>query len=192
MSKRPYATPGRLADILALIQVLAFDPDTHRSEAGVKKEMGGRPPFSSDEWTILAKEHSEFFRVSNEAEHAVSLVARHVQSTDDPNRKREPLSPEFTQVLIRTAIELHDREIAVAERWKTFIPIWSTLIASILVLITSLILHFAAPTKASNRFVPTKTFGDVVLLDTATGKLCYTEGMMKVENLNLPGCPELH
>jgi len=35
MSKGPYTKPGRLADVLALIQVLALDPDTGRSEDGM-------------------------------------------------------------------------------------------------------------------------------------------------------------
>ena len=47
MTKRPYLKPGRLADVLALIQVLAFDPHAHRSEAGViEKELGPTSFFS--------------------------------------------------------------------------------------------------------------------------------------------------
>jgi hypothetical protein len=45
MTKGTYTEPGRLGDVLALIQVLAFDPDTHRSESGIiEKELG--PPAS--------------------------------------------------------------------------------------------------------------------------------------------------
>ena len=83
MKERPYTKPGRLSDVLALIQVLAFDPDTHRSDLGIiNKELG--PPSSTRDasWLTLAKEHRELFRVSEKAEHALSLVARHVQPSD--------------------------------------------------------------------------------------------------------------
>lgn len=69
---------GRLADVLALIQVLAFDPHTHRSEAHViDNEIG--TPCSAKGWIVLAKEHPEMFRVSEEDKHPLSLIARHVQ-----------------------------------------------------------------------------------------------------------------
>jgi len=78
MTKRPYTKHGRLADVLALIQVLAFDPHTHRSEAHViDKEIG--TPCSAKGWVELAKEHPEMFRVSDEAKRPLSLIARHVQ-----------------------------------------------------------------------------------------------------------------
>jgi hypothetical protein len=78
MTKRPYIKHGRLADVLALIQVLAFDPHTHRSEAHViDKEIG--TPCSAKGWVELAKEHPEMFRVSDEAKRPLSLIARHVQ-----------------------------------------------------------------------------------------------------------------
>lgn len=38
-----YLKDGRLADILALIQVLALDKDTHRREEGLAKELQGPP-----------------------------------------------------------------------------------------------------------------------------------------------------
>lgn len=52
MTKEPYTKAGRLGDVLALIQMLAFDPDTHRSESGIiEKELG--PPTSSTELVAL-------------------------------------------------------------------------------------------------------------------------------------------
>lgn len=125
MTKRPYTRDGRLADVLALIQVRAFDPFTHRSEAsgskpsgGVKSELGD-PPSSPGGWIALAKEHPEFFRVSDKGDSPLSLVARHVQPKD---QRQEGLSQEFTNVLIRTAIELHDRQVTAAAWWKPFMP----------------------------------------------------------------------
>jgi hypothetical protein len=40
MTNGAYTKRGRLRDVLALSQVLAFDPHTHRSEAGaIEKEL---------------------------------------------------------------------------------------------------------------------------------------------------------
>jgi hypothetical protein len=52
----------------ALIQVLALDPKTHRSEANLKIEAQC-PPRSSDSWTQIAADHPEFFRVKAIAKH---------------------------------------------------------------------------------------------------------------------------
>jgi len=40
---RRYLQPGRLNDVLALIQVLAFDMYSHRSERGLQEELQGKP-----------------------------------------------------------------------------------------------------------------------------------------------------
>lgn len=124
MSKGPYTKSGRLADVLALIQVLALDPDTKRSEAGMTTELQGQPT-SSMSWFALAKEHREFFRVA-EHEHGLSLVARYVQPKEED--KHPPLPPDFVGALLQTAITIHDRQVSAAERWKSFIPIWTALI----------------------------------------------------------------
>src|SRR5260370_27397969 len=137
MAKQPYTVPGRLSDVLALIQVLAFDPDTHRTEHGiVKTELGS--PSSAKEWVALAKEHPEFFRVFDEAEQPLSLIARHAQPSDN-NRKRQPLTPEFTKVLLETAIDLHDKHVRACERWKYFSPILPSLVTGLLVISSAFI-----------------------------------------------------
>ena len=192
MTKRSYTKPGRLADVLALIQVLAFDPDTHRSESGIiNKELG--PPSSSDDgWITLAKEHRELFRVSDEATHALSLVARHVQPSD-PTKKRPPLSPEFTQVLIETALELHDRQVEAADRWRYFMP---AAITGVLVLLSALLTQgLAQRSKTSGRFVEMSgTSGFEILIDTSTGQVCYPggTGLAPPGNKAIPACRDLH
>ena len=40
--KSEYLLPGRLADVLALLQVLAMDEQPHRSENGLASEFQGR------------------------------------------------------------------------------------------------------------------------------------------------------
>jgi hypothetical protein len=47
------------------------------------------------------------------------------------------LSPEFTQTLIKTALELHDGQMDAAARWKHFIPLWTALITGLLVMCLS-------------------------------------------------------
>jgi len=118
-----------LADVLALIQVLALDPDTKRSEDGMNKELQGGPT-SATGWFELAKEHREFFRVNPEHQYGLSLVARYVLPRMEGD-KRPPLSSDFAAALLQTAITIHDRQVSAAERWKSFMPLWAALIGGI-------------------------------------------------------------
>jgi len=46
LRKRPfksYLVPGRLQDVMALIQVLGLDEHAHRSEDGLQSELQGTP-----------------------------------------------------------------------------------------------------------------------------------------------------
>lgn len=124
-----YTKPGRLADVLALIQVLALDEDAHRSEDGITKELQGQP-HSSPKWYMLATEHPEFFRVNPTSEHGLSLAARHVLPR--VNDRRPQLSPEFTATLLQTAINLHDRQLAAKEWWKPWVPVASAIVAALI------------------------------------------------------------
>jgi hypothetical protein len=138
MSERPYTKPGRLADVLALIQVLALDKSTYRSEDGITAKELVLAPSSATNVTVLAQEHPEFFRVNNAREHSISLLARHVQPKDPTQDTRLPLTAEFTRMLIETAVDLHDRQIAAAEWWKTWIPLASALAAAVIASATTL------------------------------------------------------
>ena len=99
--------------------------------------------------------------------HPLSLVARHVQPRDKSGM-RGPLSQEFTNVLIKAAIELHDRQADAAAWWKHLIPLWTALIAASLAIASSLLtLRFSHPV-VSGRFVRAgEAYPDAVLLDTA-------------------------
>src|SRR6266513_1177712 len=74
-----YVTAGRLADVLALIQVLALDEYAHRSEDGLASELQG-PARSAQSWRAVAERHPEFFRVGPTSENRISLIARHVSA----------------------------------------------------------------------------------------------------------------
>jgi len=130
-----YTKPGRLADVMALIQVLALDKAAHRSEQGLQQELQGLPQ-SASSWTQVAKEHPEFFRVAPESTHIVSLIARHVLPRDE-NDRRSPLPEELVGRLLQSAVELYDRQIRLAERWTYLIPIWVALIGGVFAVITA-------------------------------------------------------
>lgn len=115
-----YLAEGRLADVLALIQVLAVDEHAHRSEEGLASELQG-PPRSAEKWSQLAERHPEFFRVRLTGEHRVSLVARHVAPRQED--ACPPLSRDYTSKLLQLAVELHDRELRRAQGWHVWVPV---------------------------------------------------------------------
>lgn len=122
-----YLQRHRLSDVIALIQVLALDEHTHRSQAGLKSELQGNPK-SGGTWDIIAKEHPEFFRFNEDKfkqegveSNTISLVARHVLRKDNQGFRELPL--DLTKKLIETAIELHDKEQERSSRWKVWLPL---------------------------------------------------------------------
>jgi hypothetical protein len=48
------------------------------------------------------------------------------------------LSDDFVTALLQTAITIHDRQVAAAEKWKSFMPLWAPLIGSLLGTATTL------------------------------------------------------
>lgn len=125
---KQYLVPNRLADVLALIQVLALDEHAHRSEAGLNSELQGSPK-SGGTWTDIARMHPEFFRVHTEATHGVSLVSRHVLPKDEQGIRRLP--SDFVGQLIAAAVDLYDRQVKRSERWTYLVPIWVALLVGV-------------------------------------------------------------
>jgi len=120
-----YRQAGRLADVLALIQVLAYDRDTSRSESGLDDELQRKPAVGGT-WMILAAQHPEFFRVRADTTRTqrVSLLARYVlpyEQMQDGDEKRPPLDASIANKLTELAIELHDKEAERAARWHTVV-----------------------------------------------------------------------
>lgn len=141
--KNKYLKKERLEDVLALIQVLALDEHAHRSEKGLINEMQSKPK-SAPDWSLLAREHSEFFRVLRKGENTISLVIRHVSK--DTGIKRPPLKPEVAQALLNTAIELHDRQIKRSQRWTVLIPVWAAVLSGIFILASKWVSNCSAGT----------------------------------------------
>ena len=120
-----YLKSGRLADVMTLIQILAFAPWALRSSDGLNEDLR-RGPLSAETWAELARLHPGFFRVLevNEGQrHSISLVARFVlpnaPSLTGGDPKPPPLSPDVTNMLMNVAVQLHDREIQRRDRWNT-------------------------------------------------------------------------
>lgn len=137
--KSRYILPGRLPDLIALIQLLALANHTRRSERGITEQLKGKPQ-SADYWLDIAREHSEFFRVGHEGRDTpqASLIARVVQEPASGNElgaKREKLSNAELENLLKLAVQLYDKEMQRHESWHrvwlpSVIAIISTLVAA--------------------------------------------------------------
>jgi len=129
-----YCKQGRLADVLTLIQVLAYCPTSRRTEEGLHLTLASVPQTATS-WLLLAAEHPEFFRVrSNVEKPIVSLVSRFVQQPEIATSGEEhhpPLSPEISNNLMGLAVELHDRELRRSERWQVYMPLVVALTAGL-------------------------------------------------------------
>jgi hypothetical protein len=145
-----YAHPNRLADVMALIQVLALHEFGDRSEKGLKTEMQALPRSASN-WKKIAQEHPEFFRVDDTRRLGVSLVARHVLLKDQGGSRE--LSPEFTSILLKTAIDLHDRQIARAHPWR---PYMNTFITGFVVIAAALLGAYYTQIWTADREIKTR------------------------------------
>ncbi|MEK6321213.1 MAG: hypothetical protein AABN33_05965 [Acidobacteriota bacterium] len=130
--KSQYLQPGRLADVLALIQVLAMDEHAHRSEDGLTSELQGAPR-SAKTWPEVAQKHPEFFRVKPDGEHRVSLIARHVTPKDESGRR--PFPADYTSKLLQLAVELHDREVRRSQSWHVWLPMLGVVVGGLLALL---------------------------------------------------------
>src|SRR3569832_2492592 len=125
-----YLKPGRLSDVLALIQVQAYHKFAKRSNDGMLTDLR-RAPLAADTWIEIGHQHPELFRILEGERHpsnkaTVTLIARFVQEPIAPSAPSElpkspPLNPAQTAKLMDLAIQLHDREVQRRDRWKSVI-----------------------------------------------------------------------
>jgi len=140
-----YKDPNRLADVMALIQVLALGENVRGSEAGLAVALQGSPK-SADSWTTIARQHPEYFRVA-QGDYPVSLLARYaIARTDEGGEPRAEFSDEFTGKLLESAISLYDREVRRKDRTheirRVYIPIAVAIIAGFFTIAGALIRDF--------------------------------------------------
>jgi hypothetical protein len=103
------------------------------------------------------------------------------------------LSQEFTNVLIKTAIELHDRQVDSAAWWKQFMPpLLAALIAGGLAIGSQFLAQRMSHPVTTGRFLQAgDPYPDAVLLDTATGRYCYGDIAGQNNPSNVPSCKDL-
>lgn len=134
--RKRYLKPGRLSDVLALIQTLAQATRARRTEKGLMRELQEKP-ISSSTWLQIGREHNEFFRVREEGANNnahVSLIARfvldEVESKDGINRL-PPTTPESMAILLELATSIEEKERKLANEWKTvLLPILISFVAA--------------------------------------------------------------
>lgn len=113
-----YLKQGRLQDVLALIQILAFRGDSsHWTEDSLMKEIRKAKPTSADSWIQIGRDHPEFFRVrepeSMQEEVEVALLMRYGvahEKNDRGARVRPKLAVESTSILFELAKKLNDNQ----------------------------------------------------------------------------------
>lgn len=148
-----YLQPGRLADVLALIQVLAYDHHSSRSESGLDDELQ-RKPFVGSSWMALAKQHPEFFRVRGNPsqEPRVALLARYVldqQPLPSGEEKRPPLDASIANKLMELAIQLHDKQLERKNRWRMLVlPLVVAVISACAPITAAIIISSKSSTSA--------------------------------------------
>jgi len=139
--EREYLTPGRLLDVLTLIQVLGYGSEMCLTALGVCVELQdvdeSRQPSEErvQHWACVARSHPEFFRVSGKSV-SISLVARFVARKTDAAQQ---LPPETVQKLMAAAIELHDRQVRRNEQWALYVPLWVAGIAGVGSILTAVL-----------------------------------------------------
>ena len=138
MKPTGYKDANTLADVMALIQVLAQSPSAIRTEHGLSTQLRGKPTSKAATWTKLAENHREFFRVrpkgDGNADIDVALIWRHALPAGEDG-DREPLSSESTAKLLDIAISLHDREITRSQRFAYLIPIAGVILTGLITIL---------------------------------------------------------
>jgi hypothetical protein len=130
-----YLDPGRLDDVILLIQILAFDPRGQISESRITTEFTEPATKGVTSWAKVANEHPEFFRVSGDTNNkAIALVVRFLQ-----HGEQHPLNEDFVRTLISTAIDLHDRQQRRQDRHAAYLPLITALIAGVFTLAATLL-----------------------------------------------------
>src|SRR5579872_7420347 len=157
--KSPYLKKGRLADVLAALQVMSIGerPEAEIDNWATKLSNVSIQQDDVDRWTALFREHPEFFwtyTLAGQTKEKAALRWRYATRLYDPINDKEytraakallpqadqdkltgkPLDADAVNALMNTAIELHSRAIAEegAKNW------WIPLLAAVLSFVASL------------------------------------------------------
>ena len=136
-----YLLPGRLEDILVLIQVLAADHRLQIESDQMGKDLQSKPK-SADNWAAVAENHPEFFRVAGVGR-AICLVVRYASRNQEGDRL--PVEA-MIKLLMETAIDIHERHIRRQEQNRQSWSLMFAGFASLASLITILLNIFLRKT----------------------------------------------
>jgi hypothetical protein len=143
----PYRIKGRLADIIAAVQVMAARARPEGTIKDLANELSrSRDERTAERWTRVFEEHPEFFltyRLEGQQDLKAALRWRYVNKLYDPKTDKSytqqekealpaeqqsslttrPLAGDQIATLMNTAIELHSRAVEeeAAARW--WVPI---------------------------------------------------------------------
>jgi hypothetical protein len=130
MTRNAYLRPGRLEDVLFLIQYLGLGK-SYSLEDDTKPD-GVAPRSASDgRWVSIARDHPEFFRVTDKD--SVTLAMRYYQR--DGTGSPAPLTIDGVQQLVENAIALQERQAKRSEVWK----VWGTFIAALVAALVGIV-----------------------------------------------------
>lgn len=153
-----YSQDGRLGEVLALVQLLAYGKLSTLDESQVADKLVSKPR-SAKTWLEIGRRHPEFFRVSasvedtaadapvdvqngssvakRASEERIALVARYllplVPSADPKKKYRDRLESDVVNKLMDIAVDLHEREEARLQRTQSRNLAILTVIGSLLV-----------------------------------------------------------
>ena len=144
MNKREceYLKPGRLQDVLTLIQVLGSGQRrTPRQICGDIQDMDDNTVSEErcQHWESVAHAHPEFFRVAGKST-SISLIAWHCSAETEIKRN---LDADIVYKLMGTAIELHNKQMQRKQQWSLYVPL---IVAGITVIAVSYT-HLTLPTN---------------------------------------------
>jgi hypothetical protein len=139
-----YLIPGRLEDVLLLLQFLAHTERGFVLNSTIHRETGTGPASEgATSWAAVTQEHPEFFRVTpGEAENkAVTLLVRAGGTKVDQER----LTRELLGSLVGIALQLHERQIRAAERRDRYLPLVVGLVTGVFTLVATLLPRLLLP-----------------------------------------------
>jgi hypothetical protein len=137
MARGSYLLPGRLEDVVLLIQYLAPDDRGQVYDETIRKELGVGPSSPGvTSWAEVARQHPEFFRVSGDtANKAISLLAKFAMRKSESGQAPH----ELLAALIEVAMKLEERQAKAAERRHVYLPLITALIAGAFTLVATML-----------------------------------------------------
>ena len=132
-----FVKPGRLEDVILLIQFLASDDRGQIYDDTIRRELGVGPASpGATNWAAVAREHQEFFRVSGETDNkAIALLAKFALRKSDKERPAH----ELLTSLIQIAMQLHEQQAKSVERRQANLPLFVALIAGAFTLLATML-----------------------------------------------------